>query len=72
MISSPHRPDSEFGGADWHKRDAIMMFRDFGDGRCMIYVSAIKPLFEARTIGHHGVKWDDVGKIAQFKRVFRP
>jgi hypothetical protein len=72
MISTPNREDNEFGQADWHHRDRIMMFRDFGDGRCMIYVCPIKPLFAARTIGQHGVRWLDVDRIAEFKRVFRP
>jgi hypothetical protein len=71
MISTPDRDDNSFGSADWHSRDKIMMFRDFGDGRCMIYVCPIRPLFSERTIGHHGVKWPDVLKHAEFKLVFR-
>jgi hypothetical protein len=71
MISTPGRGDDAFGSADWHSRDKIMMFRDFGDGRCMIYVCPIKPLFGERTIGHHGVRWNDILKHAQFKEVFR-
>lgn len=71
MISTPGRGDEVFGSADWHARDRIMMFRDFGDGRCVIYVCPIRPLFERRTIGHHGVRWDDVLKLADFKQVFR-
>jgi len=72
MISTPGRDDNVFGSADWHSEDHIMMFRDFGDGRCVVYVSPIKPLFEKRTIGHHGVLWDDVRKLATFTKVFRP
>lgn len=71
MISTPGRGDETFGSADWHARDRIMMFRDFGDGRCMIYVCPIRPLFELRSIGHHGVPWNDVLRIAEFKKVFR-
>ena len=72
MISSPNRDDTRFGSVAWHACDKVMMFRDFGDGRCMIYVCPIKPLFELRTIGHHGVRWEDVLKVAEFKQVFRP
>ncbi|MGR4864358.1 hypothetical protein [Caulobacter sp. LARHSG274] len=71
MISTPGRGDEVFGSADWHARDRIMMFRDFGDGRCMIYVCPIKPLFGERTIGQHGVRWPDILKHAEFKQVFR-
>ena len=71
MISTPGREDSTFGSADWHRRDRIMMFRDFGDGRVMYYVVPIKPLFDLRTIGHHGVRWNDVHSVAECKQVFR-
>ena len=71
MISTPNQADNTFGGAEWHARDKIMMFRDFFDGRCVVYVCPIEPLFAARTIGHHGVRWDDILKIADFKQVFR-
>ncbi len=72
MISTPDRDDNEYGSGDWHHLDKIMMFRDFGDGRCMIYVCPIKPLFAVRTIGHHGVRWPDIDKLAELKKVFRP
>ena len=71
MISTPARDDNEFGSADWHSRDNIMMFRDFGDGRVMVYVSPIRPLFSLRTIGYHGVTWADVLKTSVFTQVFR-
>jgi hypothetical protein len=73
MISTPYREDNEFGSVDWHHLGRIMMFRDFVDGtnRVMIYVCPIKPLFGLRTIGAHGVKWPDVDKVAEFKKVFR-
>jgi hypothetical protein len=71
MISTPDRDDNAFGSADWHHHGRIMMFRDFGDGRCIVYVCPIKPLFEKRTIGHHGVRWTDVLLLAEFKQVFR-
>lgn len=71
MISSPNRDDNEFGSADWHGNDRLMLFRDFGDGRGVIYVCPIAKLFELRTIGHHGVRWEDVHKSAEFYKVFR-
>lgn len=71
MISTPDRGDNVFGSAEWHHRDAIMMFRDFGDGRCIIYVCPVAPLFGARTIGQHGVRWEDVLRLAVLKHVFR-
>lgn len=72
MISTPNRDDNAFGTADWHGRVRIMMFHDFGDGRVGVFVCPIKPLFEHRTIGHHGVRWPDVINLAEFKQVFRP
>lgn len=71
MISTPDRDDNAFGSADWHARGRIMMFHDFGDGRVGVFVCPIAPLFEKRTIGHHGVRWPDVIKLAEFKQVFR-
>ena len=71
MISTPGRNDNEYGSADWHSRDRIMMFRDFADGRVAVYVCPIAPLFEKRTIGHHGVRWSDVLKLAEVTKVFR-
>ena len=65
MISTPNKPDQEYGGADWHNNDHIILFRELEDGRCMIYVSEIEPLFALRTIGHHGVKWVDIEKVAK-------
>jgi hypothetical protein len=65
MISTPERDDNTFGSMEWHKRDNIVMFRDTGeDGRCILYICPIQPLFEKRTIGYHGVKWEDVRAIA--------
>jgi hypothetical protein len=72
MISTPGRDDNDYGAADWHARDRIMMFRDFGDGRVGVFICPIKPLFEKRTIGHHGVLWEDVLPLAEMKQVFRP
>lgn len=71
MISTPDRDDNEFGKAEWHSRDRIMMFRDYGDGRVAIFVCPIKPLFYKRSIGHHGVRWEDVLSLADMKQVFR-
>ncbi|MGE0284004.1 MAG: hypothetical protein AB7P20_25795 [Rhizobiaceae bacterium] len=64
MISSTRSVDGGFGGAEWHDKGVIVMFRDVGDGRCIVYVNRIEPLFEKRTIGHHGVRWEDVEKLA--------
>lgn len=69
MISSTRREDNSYGSANWHKRDHIVMFRDAGDGRCIVYICAIEPLFERRTIGHHGVRWEDVEKLAELSKV---
>ena len=69
MISSTRREDNRFGSADWHTRDHIVMFRDAGDGRCIVYICAIEPLFGRRTIGHHGVRWEDVEEQAESRQV---
>lgn len=71
MISSTRMSEPDFGGADWHQKERIMMFRDAGDGRCIVYICPIKPLFDLRTIGHHGVTWEDVRKVALETRVIR-
>jgi hypothetical protein len=65
MISSPNQNDKQYGDADWHSKDRAVMFRDPDDGRVFIYVCPIAPLFDKRTIGHHGVRWADVQKIAE-------
>ena len=64
MISTPHQKDQDYGGADWHKNDHIILFRDVGDGHCKIYISKIKPLFNHRTIGHHGVLWQKIEELS--------
>lgn len=64
MISTPNSPDQNYGGKDWHNNDHIILFRELNDGRCMMYVSEIEPLFSKRTIGHHGVRWEDVEQVA--------
>jgi len=71
MVSSPGKEDHEFGSMNWHARDNSMMFRDFGDGRCIVYVGPIRPLFSLRTIGQHGVTWENVRQNATFTQVFR-
>ena len=71
MISTPNSADGTFGGAEWHKRDNLAMFRDRGDGRCVLYVSPIAPLFDNQTIGHHGVRWADVERLAVFRQEFK-
>lgn len=69
MISTPSSQDNDYGEAEWHKNDHILMFRDVGDGRCVLYISKIAPLFERRTIGHHGVTWDNVEQAAEYVQV---
>lgn len=69
MISNPKKEDSSYGSADWHKRDHIVMFRDVGDGRCIVYICDIKPLFDMRTIGHGGVKWEAISRIAKHTEI---
>lgn len=71
MISSPNKDDKEFGDADWHRKDRAVLFRDPDGGRVMIYICPIAPLFQRRTIGHHGVRWADVQKIAEKIMVLR-
>ena len=71
MISTPNREDQTYGGANWHQNDHIIMFRDVGDGRCIIYVSKIEPLFDYRTIGHHGVTWEDIEKLSSHIEVIK-
>jgi hypothetical protein len=70
MISTPNHNDNEYGSADWHQSGQIAMFRDVGDGRCILYVSDLEPLFSLRTIGQHGVTWANVAKTAKEKLVF--
>ncbi|TNC49315.1 hypothetical protein FHG66_11315 [Rubellimicrobium rubrum] len=71
MISTPHRNDNEYGSVAWHSRDHIMMVRDMGDGRrVVVYVCPIPPLFGRRTVGRHGVSWNDVRTLAVYKPTF--
>jgi hypothetical protein len=71
MISTPNRADNNYEDVAWHLRNHIIMFRDVGDGRCIIYVCKIEPLFGRRTIGHHGVKWEDIQEIASHVEVLK-
>lgn len=71
MISSPQMEDATFGGADWHAKKKILMFRDVGDGRCITYVCDIESLFPLRTIGQHGVTWENVRDVASKIDVIR-
>jgi len=71
MISAPNRDDQDYGGAEWHSNDHIILFRDVGDGRCILYISKIEPLFEYRTIGHHGVVWEDIGKLSSHVEILK-
>jgi len=69
MISTPADGDAGFGSRDWHDRRKMVLFRDAGDGRCIIYINDIEPLFGRRTIGQHGVPWGEVEKLANFVKV---
>lgn len=69
MISTPAMGEGSYGAEDWHSRDNLVLFRDAGDGRCIVYVCPIAPLFDLRTIGHHGVTWDNIQKTAIFTKV---
>ena len=69
MISTPNKDDHEYGRGDWHHKERIIMFRDVGDGRCIVYLTKIEPLFEKRTIGQHGVTWEDVRQTAEYIKV---
>jgi len=71
MISSSKTDDGSFGSAPWHAKERIMMFRDAGDGRCIIYIAPIRPLLDLRTIGQHGVRWEDVARTAIKTQVIR-
>lgn len=68
MISSTR--SINFGSLKWHtSRRYVMLFRDCGDGDCIVYICPVKPLFAHRTIGYHGVPWKDVEELAEFKRI---
>jgi hypothetical protein len=69
MVSAPTVKD--LGSADWHSLGHSILFRDVGDGRVMIYVCTIPALFEKRSIGEHGVPWEDVRKLSLRTEVFR-
>jgi len=70
MISTPNKDDNNYGDADWHRHGQAAMFRDVGNGRCILYVCDLEPLFGLRTIGHHGVTWENIAKVARQKLVF--
>ncbi len=71
MISTPHGDDYSYGSKEWHDQDHIMMFRDMGDGRrLVVYVCRIPPLFGMRTVGRHGVSWNDIRKLAVYRQIF--
>ena len=65
MISTPNKNDQDYGGTEWHKNEHIILFRDVGDGRCKIYINKIEPLFNYRTIGHHGVLWKKIEELSE-------
>ena len=70
MVSTPNRDDHSFGSAEWHNRDHVLLFRDVGDGRCIIYICDIAELFNSRAKNNngefrHGVYWGVVKDIAK-------
>lgn len=69
MISTPYREDQSYGGVAWHNNDHILLFRDIGDGKCVIYINEIEPLFDHRTIGQHGVLWKKISELAEYNEV---
>lgn len=71
MISTPSGNDQSYGDTDWHNNDHIILFRDIGDGRCVIYINKIEPLFTHRTIGQHGVTWEQISKQSSHKEVLK-
>ena len=71
MISTPKKDDQIYGGADWHKNDHVIQFRDVGDGRCIIYISKIERLFDYLEIGHHNVTWENIEKLSSHTEVLK-
>jgi hypothetical protein len=69
MVSAP--TFKELGSADWHSLGHSILFRDVGDGRVMIYVCPIPALFDKRSIGEHGVPWEEVRKLSMRTEVLR-
>lgn len=67
MISTPNKDDNVYGRGEWHSRDHLVLFRDVGDGTCTIYITRIEPLFALRTIGHHGVTWENIENVSAKK-----
>ena len=71
MISAPKHKNPNYGGRDWHSNDHIILFRDVGDGRCIIYINEIESLFNIRTIGQHGVTWENIEKLSSHIEVLK-
>lgn len=68
MVSSTRREDSSYGSVGWHNRDYICLFREDGEGSCIVYICDIEELLGERKDGRHGVLWSNVEKIAQYKK----
>ena len=63
--------DVQFGEAEWHAKERIIMVREHPKkhptpASITIYVCKIEDLFEVKSVGHSGVKWADVGKVKLF------
>jgi hypothetical protein len=66
----PANSDVGLGDADWHEKERILMAREIPakgktPARIAVYLCLIADLFDRITIGNSGVKWTDVGKVAE-------
>ena len=71
MISTPKKDDQIYGGADWHKNDHKILFRDVGDGRCIIYICKIERLFDSPEKKRNGVTWENIEKLSSHTEVLK-
>ena len=67
--------DVQFGDLDWHSKEKIILVREHpkkgkSPARITIYVCKIKDLFENKSVGYSGVKWEDVSKVKLFGKTF--
>ena len=65
--------DVQYGEAPWHSKGRIVMVREHpkmtkSPARITIYVCEIEDLFKNKSVGHSGVKWEDVSKVSLFKK----
>lgn len=71
MISTPNKEDQSYGSEGWHSNDYMILFRDVGDGRCIIYINLIAALFDYRTIGQHVVTLEMVDFLSSKTEVLK-